>query len=85
MNAAATHDATGPGARDSDACPRCGTARAALTLLTSMTRYYACGSCAARWSVARNWLPVSLPPTAGVLESIADGVIGLTPSPGRRV
>jgi hypothetical protein len=63
MIAARTHDATGPGADDTDACPRCGRARGALTLLTSMTSYYACGSCAARWSVARKWLPVFMPPT----------------------
>ena len=61
---APTRDATGPGARDSDACPRCGTAPGILTLLTSMTSYYACGSCVARWSVARNWLAVSIPRTA---------------------
>ena len=64
MTDAPTRDATGSSACDSDACPRCGTARAAQTLLTSMTRYYACGNCAARWSVARNWLPVPLPTTA---------------------
>ena len=61
MIAAPTRDATGPGVRDSDACPRCGTAPGTPALLTSMTSYYACGSCAARWSVARNWLPVSMP------------------------
>jgi formate dehydrogenase maturation protein FdhE len=64
MNAAPTRDATGPAARDSDACPRCGTAPGTPTLLTSMTSYYACASCEARWSVARNWLAVSIPQTA---------------------
>lgn len=44
---------------DSDACPQCGTASRAPTLLTSMTRYYACGSCPTRWSVARDWLSAS--------------------------
>ena len=57
--AAPTRDDTMPGDCDSDACPRCGTAPGARTLLTSMTSYYACGRCAARWSVARNWLPVT--------------------------
>ena len=41
MTAAPTRDATGPAARDSDACPRCGTAPGPPTLLTSKTRYYA--------------------------------------------
>ena len=63
MIAAPPRDPTGSGAGDSDACPRCGTAPGAPTLLTSMTSYYACGSCAARWSVARKWLPVFMPPT----------------------
>jgi hypothetical protein len=61
--AAAPRDAAGPRAGDGAACPRCGTAPEATTLLTSMTRYYACGSCEARWSVARSPLPVSIPPT----------------------
>ena len=61
MTAGLTRDATGPGACDSDACPRCGSAPGTLTLLTSMTSYYGCGSCAARWSVARNWLAVPMP------------------------
>ena len=64
MSAAPTRDATGPNAVDRAACPRCGTARSVPTLLTLMTTYYACGSCSARWSVARNWLPVSNSPTA---------------------
>ena len=60
MIAAPGRAATGPGADDKDACPKCGTAPGALTLLTSMTSYFACGSCAARWSVARRWLPSSM-------------------------
>jgi hypothetical protein len=64
MSAALRRDATGPGADATDACPRCGTAAAVPTLLTSMTSYYACGSCAARWSVTRDWLPASIPRTA---------------------
>ena len=64
MIAAPTRDDTASGDCDSDACPRCGTAPGAPTLLTSMTSYYACGSCAARWSVARNWLP-DTPPLTG--------------------
>jgi formate dehydrogenase maturation protein FdhE len=46
---------------DADVCPQCGTAPKATTLLTSMTRYYACSSCAARWSVARKPSPFSTP------------------------
>ena len=64
MIAAPVRDHTVPVACKSDLCPQCGTANGALTLLTSMTRYYACGSCATRWSVARNWLRVSEPLTA---------------------
>ena len=37
------------------ACPHCQAPSGALSLLTSMTRYYVCGSCAGRWRVARNW------------------------------
>jgi hypothetical protein len=61
MSGGAPRDATGPGA--ADACPRCGTVAGLPTLLTSMTRYYACGGCAARWSVTRNSLPLSVPLT----------------------
>ena len=63
MIAAAPRDATGRDDGDGDTCPQCGTAPGPPTLLTSMTRYYACGSCAARWSVTRNSLPLSLPLT----------------------
>jgi formate dehydrogenase maturation protein FdhE len=63
MTAARRRDDTAPVACDSDACPHCGTAPGARTLLTSMARYYACGNCATRWSVARNWLPASVPRT----------------------
>ena len=63
MIAAPGRAATGPGAGDvakKDACPRCGTAPGTPALLTSMTSYFACGNCAARWSVARSWLPSSI-------------------------
>lgn len=64
MTTAPVRDCTLPVACKNDACPQCGTANGTPTLLTSMTRYYACGSCATRWSVARNWLSVSKPLTA---------------------
>jgi formate dehydrogenase maturation protein FdhE len=35
-----------------DACPRCGATEPVLSLLTSMTRYFACRRCASRWQVA---------------------------------
>lgn len=38
-----------------EVCPHCNAACGAPSLLTSMTRYYLCGSCAARWQIARNW------------------------------
>lgn len=38
-----------------EVCPHCHAACGAPNLLTSMTRYYTCGQCAARWQVARNW------------------------------
>ena len=53
MIPALTRDDAGPGGGAGDPCPRCGTARGTPTLLTSMMSYYACGNCAARWSVAR--------------------------------
>jgi hypothetical protein len=34
-------------------CPRCAAPCGAPNLLTSWTRYYACGRCACRWQVAR--------------------------------
>jgi hypothetical protein len=52
MIAAPTWHGTLADACDCDACPQCGVS-GALTLLTSRARYYACGSCAARWSVSR--------------------------------
>ena len=63
MIAAPTRHDTLADACDCEACPRCGVP-GALTLLTSRTSYYACGSCAARWSVSRHWLPTAMPPTA---------------------
>jgi len=63
MIAAPTWHGTLADACDSDACPQCGVS-GALTLLTSRVRYYACGSCAARWSVSRHWLPTAMAPTA---------------------
>lgn len=33
-------------------CPRCEASDPVLTLLTSMTRYFACGRCQHRWEVA---------------------------------
>ena len=33
-------------------CPRCDSADVALSLLTSMTRYFACRLCAWRWNTA---------------------------------
>ena len=36
-----------------DRCPRCSAPCRAPNLLTSMTRYYACGRCACRWQVSR--------------------------------
>jgi hypothetical protein len=42
-------------------CPHCGRANGTPLLLTSMTRYYVCGSCTTRWSVARQWLDVRRP------------------------
>jgi len=35
-----------------DCCPRCGASEAVLSLLTSMTQYFACRRCANRWRVA---------------------------------
>lgn len=64
MNAAPLREHTVTAVSNSDACQRCGTAPGAQTLLTSMTRYYVCGTCAARWSVPRNWLPSSMKPPA---------------------
>ena len=58
MIAAPTRDDTVPAS--TAVCPRCGTARESPTLLTSMTSYYVCGACAARWSVARDWLAASI-------------------------
>ena len=40
---------TVPSSRDS--CPRCGASEPVLSLLTSMTRYFACRRCANRWQV----------------------------------
>ena len=42
-----------------DACPRCSGPSSAPSLLTSMTRYYLCGSCGERWQVERNWQRLS--------------------------
>ena len=57
MIAAPTRNDIAPVACESeDECPLCGTAPGPPTLLTSMTRYYACGNCATGWSVARKWL-----------------------------
>ena len=64
MIAAAPVDHAAPVRRDTRTCPHCGTATGVPTLLTSMTRYYACVRCAARWSVARNWREVAAPRTA---------------------
>jgi hypothetical protein len=36
-----------------DPCPHCGAPDATLTLLTSMTRYYACGRCKSSWQASR--------------------------------
>lgn len=33
-------------------CPRCGASDATLSLLTSMTRYFACRRCHCRWDVS---------------------------------
>jgi DNA-directed RNA polymerase subunit M/transcription elongation factor TFIIS len=33
-------------------CPRCGATEPVLSLLTAMTRYFACRRCANRWQVA---------------------------------
>jgi formate dehydrogenase maturation protein FdhE len=56
MMAAPTRDDTVPNGRSRGACPQCGTVPDGPSLLTSMTRYYVCGRCAARWSVTRDWL-----------------------------
>ena len=37
---------------DSACCPRCGASDAVLSLLTSMTRYFACRRCDCRWQVS---------------------------------
>lgn len=63
MIPAPVRDQAEPPVYESDACPQCGTANATPTLLTFMTRYYACGSCATRWSVARSWLRTCEPLT----------------------
>jgi transposase-like protein len=34
-------------------CPRCQASDLAMTLLTSMTRYYVCERCQCRWQVLR--------------------------------
>ena len=60
MIAPAGLDATGARAGAGAACPRCGTPPGQTTLLTSMNRYYACGSCPARWSVARSSPPLTV-------------------------
>jgi DNA-directed RNA polymerase subunit M/transcription elongation factor TFIIS len=57
--AASTAEPTAPLAAASSTgaarvCPHCGAACGGLSLLTSMTRYYLCGRCGARWQVARN-------------------------------
>lgn len=41
--------------RCADVCPHCNASCGAPNLLTSMMRYYTCGSCAARWHVPRQW------------------------------
>jgi DNA-directed RNA polymerase subunit M/transcription elongation factor TFIIS len=50
------HDSAAPPSRNvSEECPSCKTECDTPSLLTSMTRYYVCGRCAARWQIARNW------------------------------
>jgi hypothetical protein len=39
-------------------CPCCNAPCETVSLLTSMTRYYLCARCRARWQVARNWQTV---------------------------
>jgi formate dehydrogenase maturation protein FdhE len=36
---------------DRQCCPQCGVQEIVLSLLTSMTRYFACRSCHSRWEV----------------------------------
>jgi len=40
-----------PATLDAACCPRCGASDALLSLLTSMTRYFACRRCDCRWEV----------------------------------
>jgi hypothetical protein len=35
-----------------EACPGCGSTSSALTLLTSMIKYFACRQCGSRWQVS---------------------------------
>lgn len=37
---------------DSACCPQCGASAAVQTLLTTMTRYFACRRCNGRWKVS---------------------------------
>jgi DNA-directed RNA polymerase subunit RPC12/RpoP len=51
-------------------CPRCTTEFAALTLLTSMTRYYECVHCGHRWNEAVVVPPDLLDATAVPIETV---------------
>jgi hypothetical protein len=53
------------------ACPRCSGHCSGLTLLTSMTRYYACARCSHRWREAVRGSSHSLESTAEPAEEIA--------------
>jgi hypothetical protein len=44
-----------PSRHVSEKCPCCKTECETPSLLTSMTRYYVCARCAARWQIVRNW------------------------------
>jgi transcription elongation factor Elf1 len=38
--------------QSADRCPRCGAPDVVLKLLTSMTRYFACGRCGSMWEIS---------------------------------
>jgi DNA-directed RNA polymerase subunit M/transcription elongation factor TFIIS len=50
---ARSEEASEPPSTGEKSCPRCGAETRALTLLTTMTRYYVCSACAFRWNAPR--------------------------------
>ena len=56
----------------SENCPSCMAPAGALTLLTSMTRYYSCARCQRSWQVTRGIDTDRGRPTGGVLSVQAD-------------